>query len=107
MPLRRVCVVIRPGVESYFLENVCCIVKPVRRIFIGNVSNWIVTGRIVIAILKEVDIMSELSKSEHVLQMMPRDSAQRTADYITQNDDPQLAVFGKLWNCVTDFGRIH
>src|SRR2546421_294217 len=63
--------------------------QSVRRAGVGDAADRIVAGRIIVAVLEEIHVVPEPGESEDVLQVVPRQPAERPANDITQNDDPQ------------------
>ena len=75
-PLRRMSIVVRPAVRQPHSRE--CARRKLQakvRILIGDVSDRVIAGGIIVAILDEVYVVPQQSQTHHVLQVMPGQAA--------------------------------
>src|SRR5258705_10092271 len=83
-------VVVRPSrAQTQAPEHTLRKRQAVCGIRIGDISNRVVAGRIVVAVLEEEDVVTQSPETDDVLQVVPGDSPERSPHPIAQHDDTQ------------------
>src|SRR5262249_39470759 len=83
---------VRPAiVEPEPSERVRGECEPVRRIRAHDAARRVVAGVVVVAVLDEQHVVSQLREAEHVVEVVPRQTSERAAHDVTENDDAETA----------------
>src|SRR4029450_1231363 len=85
-----VSVVVRPMLlQPQTLERARRELEPVCRIFIRQIPDGVVTGRIVVAVFKKAHIVTKLLETDDVLEVMPGNSAEWSSHDVSEHEDAQ------------------
>src|SRR5262249_62046433 len=63
--------------------------ETVRRVGRELPARRIVTGSVVVAVLQEVDVVTQTEQAHQVVKVLPHDPAERPPDDEAEDDDPQ------------------
>jgi hypothetical protein len=74
------------------VESVLCESQAIVRIGINDITSRIIAGRVIIAIFEKVNLMSETSKPQNILEMMPSESPNRPPNNIAENNDAKAVI---------------
>src|SRR5262245_44872288 len=89
-PARRMAVEVCPPLcQSVAREHLGREMKSVRRISRGGVGVRVIAGRIIVAVLEEVDVVTQVPQAQYIVKITPCHPADWPADDIAEDEDPQ------------------
>src|SRR5579871_2707593 len=90
-PLPRVRVMVGPAIgQPGTFKHVAGKLQSVSRVLVGDIVNRVITRWIIIAVLQEVDAMTQAGEAHDELQMMPSQATQRPAHHVAEHDNTEL-----------------
>ena len=78
--------------QAYTLEGAGRKLEPVAGVGVHGVFHGVITGRVVVAVFEEVDIVSELCEPHQVLQVAPDHPAERATHEVSQDHNAQPPI---------------